>query len=383
SIEAVLRKSNYRIERAISGEIAIEKISQINFDCILLDVQMPDMDGFEVAEIVKNNEDTQNIPVIFMTALSTEKKNIIKGFKVGAVEYMHKPLDPDILKIKVETFSQLYKQKKELAKAHGETKKAMTLLENHSNEVNASMRYAKNIQNTIFPSEETFKTIFPDSFVFHMPKDIVGGDFYWLSVTEEKTVLACVDCTGHGIPGALLTMVGGSLLKQSVEVKKLLTPSLILNDMRQGLKSTFNQNNLSGRIGDGMEISICVFDFKTNVLEFSGAGRPLLIVKKGVSSCVFQESIGLSHDTPDDITFVDYTFSLKKGDCVYLFSDGYADQFGGVSSKRFMKKKLLKTLSAMTHQNMLAQKDNLVNIFNDWKGEEPQVDDILVIGIKI
>lgn len=383
AIEAVLRKKNYRIERAFSGKEALEKIFEVDFDCILLDVQMPEMDGFEVAEILKRNEDTKNIPIVFMTALSTEKQNVIKGFNVGAVEYLHKPLDPDILKIKVETFSQLYKQKKELAKAHGATKKAITLLENHSNEVDASIRYAKNIQNTIFPTEETFKTNFPDSFVYHIPRDIVGGDFYWLSVTEEKTILACVDCTGHGIPGALLTMVGSNLLKQSVEVKKLLTPSLILNDMKQGLKSTFNQNNLSGRIGDGMEISICAFDFKTNTLEFSGAGRPLLIVNEGVSSIVFQESMGLSHDTPDDIEFTDYTFNLKKGDCVYMFSDGYADQFGGACCKRFMKKNLLNALSAMTHENMSIQRDKLRGIFEEWKGEESQVDDVLVIGIKI
>jgi sigma-B regulation protein RsbU (phosphoserine phosphatase) len=383
AIEAVLKNENYRIEKAFSGKEAIQKNVNQDFDCILMDVQMPGLDGYETAKILGSNEKTKNIPIIFMTALSCEKKNILRGYGTGAVEYMHKPLDSDILKIKIETFSQLYKQKNEITKAHGETKKMNAILENKSNEMNASIRYAKNIQNTIFPTEETFKANFPESFVLHRPKDIVGGDFYWLSVTEGKTIIACVDCTGHGVPGALMTMVGNNLLKQAVEVKKILTPSLILNDMKLGLQDTFNQNNLSGRIADGMEISICIFDFKTNTLDFSGAGTPLLLVKEGVPTIIISESVGISHDTPNDAEFTNHTLKLKKGDCVYMFSDGYADQFGGIANKKFMKKNLLNLLSEMNTDNMSIQNSKLIDIFDEWKGNEPQTDDILIIGIKV
>ena len=383
AIEAVLRKTNYRIDTAQSGKEAIEKILHNDYDCILLDVQMPGMDGFEVAEILGTNEETRNIPIIFITALSTDKHYVLRGYKTGAVEYLNKPLDSDILKIKVETFSQLHIQKKEIVRAHSETKRVNSILEDQSSEMNASIRYAKNIQNAIFPSEQSFYSIFPDSFIFYKPKDIVGGDFYWLSVTRGKVVLACADCTGHGVPGALMTMVGNNLLKQAVEAKQLLSPALILEDMKNGLQNTFHQNNLTGKINDGMEVCVCVFDFDNNIVEYSGARTPLLLMQDGIPVIIKPDSHGLSRETPTNAKYTNHSVTLKAGDCLYMYSDGYADQFGGPNKKRFMKKNLLKTLTAIANENMQIQKDNLEKIFDEWKGELSQVDDVLVIGIKI
>ena len=383
ALEAVLRKENYIIEKAYSGKEAIEKVLKFDFDCILLDVQMPGMDGFEVAEILSSNDETKSIPIIFVTALSKEKEFMLKGYKTGAVEYLNKPLDPDILKIKVETFSQLHKQKKEIQRSHNETKRVNSVLEDFSIDMNASIRYAKNIQNAILPKEETFHSIFPDSFVYYKPKDIVGGDFYWLSVTRGKIIIACGDCTGHGVPGALMTMVGQNLLKQAVEVKQLATPADILADINKELKNTFHHNNLGGNIADGMEMGICCFDMSSNALVFSGARMPLLMIKDGMPVLVKGDSHGLSNHSPVETVFTNHEYQLTKNDCLYMFSDGYADQFGGNNDKRFTKKNLFQTLSFLMKENMETQKEKLSQVFDDWKGEQAQVDDVLVIGIRI
>lgn len=382
AIEAVVRKENYNVIRALSGFEALEKVAQYEVDCILLDVQMPGIDGFEVAQKLKSMEDTRNIPIIFMTALNTDKKYILKGFESGAIEYMNKPLDQDILRAKINTHTQLHRQNKELAQAHDRMQLMNKMLEDQSKEINASIRYAKNIQNTIFPSFEKFKSGFPNSFIFNRPKDIVSGDFYWMSKIDRKVILACVDCTGHGVPGALMTMVASNLLKQAVDEKKIVSPSLILEDIRKGLQSTFNHQNQGARINDGMAIGVCIFDTENKVLEFSGAGSPLLLIKQGVSTVMSPQPFGISNETSPTIEYPNYSINIEQGDCIYLFTDGYADQFGGLDNKRFMKKNLLKTISELSKEDMILQQTIIENVFMEWKGEEDQVDDVLLIGIR-
>ncbi len=383
ALEAVLQKSNYRIDKAISGKEAIEKILLFEYDCILLDVHMPGLDGFEVAEILGQNKLTKSIPIIFLTALVNEKQYMLKGYKIGVVEYLNKSIDSDILKIKVDTFSKLHKQKKEIIRSNEEAKKIHGILESHSSEMGASIRYAKNIQNAILPKEETFKYIFPDAFVIYQPKDIVGGDFYWVTIIRGKTIVVCADCTGHGVPGALMTMVGHNLVKQAVEVKQLLSPAAILEYINKALKSTFNHHNLNGRIADGMEVGICIFDFSTNILEYSGARIPLLITKNGLPALIKPDNFSISYDTPINKKFTDHQFELNKGDCIYMFTDGYADQFGGENDKRFMKKNLLNQIRSVIDEELVSQKTILLNVFDGWRGKTTQVDDVLVIGIKL
>ena len=238
-------------------------------------------------------------------------------------------------------------------------------------------------QNAILPKEETFKYIFPDSFILYQPRDVVGGDFYWVTIMRGKIIVVCADCTGHGVPGALMTMVGHNLIKQAVEVKQLLSPAAILEDINKGLKGTFNHNNLSGSINDGMEVAVCIFDLTINSLEYAGARMALLIAKNGIPELVKPDSYGISHETPSHTKFTNHKLELNKGDCIYMFSDGFADQFGGSNDKRFTKKNLHNLFTYMMKDEMEIQKTKLIDAFDEWKGTSPQIDDVLVIGIKV
>lgn len=380
--EAVLKQKNYRIDKALSGEEAIAKIENNEYDVILLDVQMPGMDGFEVAEVLASNENTKDIPIIFLTALSTEKEYMMKGYKTGAVEYLSKPIDSDILKVKVNTFAQINKQKKQIKKAQNELQKSNSSLQSYTNQVNASIRYAKNIQNAILPKDEIIKQIFPDSFIFYKPCHIVGGDFYWFTIKSGKAILACVDCTGHGVPGALMSMIGSNMLKNIVEEKNVTVPSIILDEMNRNIRTTFNHNNVGGKIVDGMDAALCSFDLATGRLEFAGAKRPLMLVKKDRHEIMKADNFSICHETPPHFKFTNQVVNLEKDDYIYMFTDGYTDQFGGEDGKRFMKSKFIELINSVREIEMSEQHAFVEHTFDKWKGENEQVDDVLVMGFK-
>lgn len=380
--EAVLKNKDYRIDRALSGTEAIEKAMQNDYDCILLDVQMPGMDGFEVAQILSQSEKTKDIPVIFLTALSTEKEFMLKGYSTGAVEYLSKPLDSDILKVKVATFAQISRQKKVIKQAQSELQKSNASLQNYTNEITASIRYAKNIQNAILPKDDIIKGVLPDSFIFYKPCQIVGGDFYWFTIKNNKIIVACIDCTGHGVPGALMSMIGSNMLKNIVEEKNITEPASILNEMNRRLRTTFNHNNIGGKIVDGMEAAICSYDLKTESLEFSGAKRPLILIKQNGHEVIKPDKFSISHETPTGYMFTNHAINLEEGDFIYLFTDGYTDQFGGNDGRRFMKSKFIDLINSVRNICMTEQKNYVEETFNEWKGDIEQVDDVLVMGIK-
>lgn len=380
--EAVLKRKNYRIDRALSGREAIEKTLLNEYDVILLDVQMPEMDGFEVAEVLCANDNTKDIPIIFLTALSTEKEFMLKGYKTGAVEYLSKPLDSDILKVKVDTFAQINKQKKQIKKAQEELSKTNSSLQAYTNQVTSSIRYAKNIQNAILPKDEIIKEIFPQSFIFYKPCHIVGGDFYWFTIKSGKAVVACVDCTGHGVPGALMSMIGSNMLKNIVEEKNVTNPAAILNEMMRSLRTTFSHNNVNGKIVDGMEAAICSFDFSSGTLEFAGAKRPLMLVKRDCHEIIKPDTFSISHETPPHFKFTNHIVNLEQDDYIYMFTDGYTDQFGGEDGKRFMKSKFIDLINSVREIEMQEQAAFVEHTFDEWKGENEQVDDVLVMGFK-
>lgn len=381
--EAVLKRSNYRIHRASSGKEAIEKAMLNDYDCILLDVQMPEMDGFEVAEILCADEKTKDVPIIFLTALSTEKEFMMRGYKSGAVEYLSKPLDSDILKVKVDTFAQINRQKKQIKNAQAELHKTNSSLQAYTNEIKSSIRYAKNIQNAILPKDEIIKEIFPESFVYYKPCHIVGGDFYWFTIKSGKAIIACVDCTGHGVPGALMSMIGSNMLKIIVEEKNVTTPATILNEMNRRLRTTFNHNNVGGIIVDGMEAAICSFDFATGTLEYAGAKRPLMLVKKESHEIIKPDSQSISNETPPNFKFTNHVVNFDEDDYIYMFTDGYTDQFGGENGKRFMKSKFIDLINSVREIDMHEQGSFVEQTFDTWKGDNEQVDDVLVMGFKL
>lgn len=252
------------------------------------------------------------------------------------------------------------------------------------NHVTDSIRYAKRIQEAILPPDHIVQKYLPDSFVFYKPKDIVSGDFYWLEKIDNKVIIAAVDCTGHGVPGAFMSIVGYNQLKQAVEKVKELQPSKILDVLSKGVSETLHQNIDGSVAKDGMDVSLCVIDYENKILEFAGAFNPLYLIRDGelqeIKGNKFPVGIFMGKEGKN---FTNHKISIQPNDMLYIFSDGYADQFGGPRGKKFMLNKFRQLLVDIHTKELRKQKHLLEEALEKWKGSEEQVDDILVLGIKI
>jgi len=263
------------------------------------------------------------------------------------------------------------------------TQRNEQLLE-YQKEVTDSITYAERIQSAIMPPNDLVKKALPESFILYLPRDVVSGDFYFVEQVENEVVFAAVDCTGHGIPGALISVIGFNYLHRAVVENGISIPSEILEFLDVGVNERLRQTDNASGVNDGMELSLCNLNLKTKLLQYSGAYNPLYIVSNDEIKVVKGDKleIGVNSDGIAD-NYTNHTIQLKEGDCVYLFSDGYADQFGGPKGKKFMYKQLRETLVKINNRSMSEQKKILESVFQNWRGEEDQVDDVLVMGVRV
>jgi PAS domain S-box-containing protein len=253
-------------------------------------------------------------------------------------------------------------------------------------EIKKSIQYAKRIQTSILPSLSYIRETLPDSFVYYQPKDIVSGDFYWFTKIGAKVIIAAVDCTGHGVPGAFMSIIGYTALNYIVNDKRILEPSVILKELDKQVKISINQQGADIENSyDGMELGVCVIDVQQGILEFSGANRPMYFINKdGLQKITTSKSsIGGDNKFTGMKEFSTFRTKYHKGDSFYLLSDGYVDQFGGPKGKKFMSKNINRLIEEISHLPMRDQGKLFEKNINDWKGLEDQVDDILVIGIRL
>jgi serine phosphatase RsbU (regulator of sigma subunit) len=246
-----------------------------------------------------------------------------------------------------------------------------------------SIVYSQRIQNAILPTVEEIKRIVPESFVLFFPRDIVSGDFYWFAGKNGLKFIACVDCTGHGVPGALMSMVGNTLLNQIILEKNITAPDQILNNLHEGVRHALKQD-AGGDTRDGMDLSLIVIDEQKRVMHYAGANRNLWIIRNGALLETKANKFPIAGDQrEEERRFTAHTIPLLKNDVVYMTTDGYADQFGGPRGKKFMVKQLTRLLLEIHGNPMAEQKQILEKSFSTWKGSNEQVDDVLVIGIRI
>lgn len=249
-------------------------------------------------------------------------------------------------------------------------------------EIKQSLRYAKQLQNAILPSKYKFSSVFKEHFIFYKPRDIVSGDFYWISEKNNNTYIVTADCTGHGMHGALLSMLGISFLNQIVQVNHGISPNILLNKLSILLSETFpNQPEFSAH--DDMVISVCLFDSTRNTIQYAGAYSPLYIVRNKKLTIINGEKIPLAVRDSDAANYSNKTIQLQTGDALYMFSDGFSDQFGGERNKRLTKKRFREMILTYCDTSMSMQRIKFEEYFTNWKGDIEQVDDILLLGFKI
>jgi PAS domain S-box-containing protein len=293
----------------------------------------------------------------------------------------------------VETEENLKESKEKLAEAQGIVELSK-IIERKNRNIVASITYAQRIQEAMLPSEEKIRSMLPESFVLFRPRDIVSGDFYWLSVLTddhgktEKVIIAAVDCTGHGVSGAFMSLLGINLLNEIVNVRSITQPDLILNELHKGIRQTLRQDETN--TNDGMDMALCAIDLENSILEFAGAQNPLFYVQNGQAHFIKGDVMPIGGQQREtERLFTKHTIKLADEQglriptAFYLYSDGYHDQFGEENSKKFGSRKLREFLFQIHHQSALAQKHLLQQTFEQWKGSTNQIDDVLVIGARI
>ncbi len=262
-------------------------------------------------------------------------------------------------------------------------------LEMKNKDILSSIKYAERIQRALLPSNEKIKLLLPESFVFFKPRDIVSGDFFWIEsvYTENKDqliVYATADCTGHGVPGAFVSIVSSNLLNISKTNNEINTPAEALDFLNLEINKTFNSQYSEQKIRDGMDVALCALDMKNRKLLFSGAKNPIYIVRNGELTEYKgdKQPVGfMGDDTPTP--FNNTEIDLEKDDIIYSFSDGFADQFGGAKQRKYMYKRFKELLTEISVFPMEKQKEVLEETFENWKGDLEQLDDVLIIGVKI
>ncbi len=271
----------------------------------------------------------------------------------------------------------LFLQKKKIKEAHYKLSK-------QKKQITDSIEYASRIQNAILPGDEHIKKLMPyEYFILFKPREMVSGDFYFIDKRNNKTIIAVVDCTGHGVPGAFMSMLGYSFLTEIINNMEEPEPHLILDRLRQYIINALHQKNEIGLAKDGMDVSLCVIDQKQKKIEFSGAYHPLLILNEGTSKKYKGDKMPVGIHYRKQENFNKITIPFQKGQKLYMFTDGFQDQFGGKSGKKFRIKQLEQTILKIHKEPMEIQEIKLNKIFEDWKLNYEQVDDVLVIGVAL
>lgn len=246
----------------------------------------------------------------------------------------------------------------------------------------ASLRYAGIIQKALMPDHDMLKCLLMDFFVVFLPRDIVSGDFYYVMRNRQNICIAAGDCTGHGVPGALLSILGISFLNEILQQRTDCKANRVLNQMREKVMRSLHQTGEKSVTMDSIDIALCIVDTDNDTMQYAGANRPLFMVRDGelVEFKPDKMTIGLA--PLREQTFTNQIVEVFPGDSFYLFSDGFADQFGEQTDKKFKQKNLKRVISSVAGLPMALQKETIESTFLDWKGNTQQVDDVLVFGFK-
>lgn len=388
-------KREYNVLTATGGNEAIEMLREHDIQCLITDQKMPEMTGTELLERV-----LPEFPDVIRMILTgfADIEAIVKAVnKCGIYKYITKPWDKGEMKLTIDKALEAYELKSDKIKLIRQLEKANTGLEEKVDlrtkelaEVNKrmidSIKYAMTIQSAMLISPTTIKEAFTDFFIVFKPLDIVSGDFYWFADYNdgEKNLklIASVDCTGHGVAGALMSMIGESLLNQIVYEHEITEAGEILDNLNIGIQDILNQSETN--MHHGMDASIMIIDEEKLEVNFAGAQQNLLYSDNGKIITVKGDRISLGGYLDQVRSYTNHTVPYTKGETsFYMFSDGYQDQFGGPNNKKYTIARLTKTIEENLKEPMDKQSLAIEKTFSDWKGEEKQTDDILVMGIKI
>ncbi len=366
--------NRYNTVATTNGDDAMEiAFSRNKPDLILLDVIMPGLNGYEVCKILKSNDQSKDIPIIFITG-QNDSESVLKGFEAGAVDYITKPFN--IMELKARVKTQL-----SIKMARDQNQRLMNMIKTVNKKLTDSIEYAQKIQNASMPKKEFLDKLLLEHFILLKPRDIVSGDFYWAGEAGDKLIIVAADCTGHGVPGAFMSMFGVAYLHEIVGKNGFTQPAEIINELRRIVIESLKQDE-SSEVKDGMDISVVSIDKNTKELEFAGAFNDMILIRDNEMQIYEADHMPVSIGEVNQ-PYTNYTIPYKSGDNIYLYTDGFPSQFGGPNDKKLMQKGFRNLLMENHHYTMSEQGDIYSNYFDVWKGINDQIDDVLVIGIRL
>ncbi len=320
--------------------------------------------------------------------MSTEKKELSLEEKLKKLEQENEMLKMNVEELTVTNthlVSATWREremKQQLGAALDELTETKKVVDAQHKSITDSINYAQRIQHAIIPSSEEIAALFKDSFVYFKAKDVVSGDFPWLYKNDKYIYIAAVDCTGHGVPGAMMSLIGNLLLKDLVS-KKDIDPASLLYDLHWGVVKTLKQDEAGNKTADGMDVAMCRIDLKNNEVQYAGAHRPLYHIRQGELEQYKGDKYPIGGNQYEGKnSFNNHIVSVTEGDQIYFFSDGFTDQFGGPDQLKLGPKRTRELLKAHAHLPMQQQQLKVKETFESWQGNNSQIDDVLMIGIK-
>lgn len=384
-------RRNYKVHLATSGQEGLEIMKKHNMHLVISDQRMPKMTGIEFLEkIIPKYPDCIRM---VLTGFS-DVEAIIQAINKGRVyRYITKPWNKNDLKITIDHALETFNLKLQNRNLFADLKEAnLTLekkviertnkIESQNREITDSIHYARRIQNALLPPNEELDVLLPSYFILNKPRDIVSGDYYWLAHKDNKVVIAVADCTGHGVPGAFMSILGVAYLNEILNKAVAIRANEILNQLRGQVIKSLHQTGKEDEARDGMEIALCVVDFNKKKLQYSGAFRPLYLLRDNGLKELKGDSMPIGIYDDEELSFKNEELNFKENDIIYMFSDGYVDQLGGPNRKTFRSRYFKQLLVDIHQKPLLEQKAILEKKFEEWKRDIEQIDDILVMGIR-
>lgn len=307
----------------------------------------------------------------------TEAHNLIDTLSVMLKSWLDKrETERNLQNMLVELEGKIEERTQELKKANGK-------LISINKDISDSINYANRIQRAILPTESMVNEAFDEAFILYLPKDIISGDFYWLHNSGDKVFYVCADCTGHGVPGALMSMVGNQLLDYIITDRKIDDAEMILHEIDRSITKMFQKGNIEEGLRDGMSLSLCIVDKSNKTVSFAGAYNNAYIFRNDEILVLEADRFSIGGHGDEIKPFHKSVISYEKGDSLYMFTDGLPDQFGGPKGKKLMRKNVLELIKQNTHESFSTQGKIYEHAFKKWKGDQFQVDDVTLLGVKL
>jgi len=391
SFKSTFRR-DYHIHVASSGQEALEIMETNSIQLVITDQRMPDMSGIEFLEqIVPLYPDCMRM---IMTGFS-DLEAVIQAINKGNIyRYVSKPWNREDLKITIDSALEVYNLKSQNKHLIDGLKEANRTLEQKVLErtrqfeqqrlnITDSIHYASRIQKALMLPSEELEKILPSHFILNKPKDIVSGDYYWVAHKEGRLIIAVADCTGHGVPGAFMSIMGINFLNEIVNMSGIVNANEILDELRDKLIKSLGQTGHRDEAKDGMEMALCVVDANKHRLQYSGAFRPMFLLRQDELIVIKGDPMPIGIYNENEVPFTNKEVPFKEDDMIYLFTDGYVDQIGGLDRKTFKSIRFKELLKEIHDKSLEVQGKILREEHEIWRSGSEQIDDILILGVRL